>query len=762
MTAAATASAVGKCTTVPILEAKLIPPAPRTGTIPRTGLVNQLRVIRDAALTVLNAPAGYGKTTVLAEWARRDERPFAWLSVDEGDNDPVTLLTHLAVAFDRVQPLGEAVFDNLASARPPVGRVVAWLGRWLASSREPLVIVFDDVHHVTEPASIRVLSTLVAHLQGPSQLALGTRHEPALPLARLRAEGRLVEVGIDDLRLTAREASALLRAAGVDRSEDEVAELTRRTEGWPAGLYLAALSQRVPGARSKAWAVGADVFFSDYFRHEVLADLPDRDFEFLTRAAILETMCGPLCDAVLERSGSAAELEAVARSNLFLVPLDHERRWYRFHHLFRSMLRDELERREADAVPKLTARASAWFEASGDPDAAIHYAEAAGDRDRVAALVEAAAFRAYHTGGFEQVQRWLLPLDDDALLERHPPIAVIGAGIHLVGGHAAAAERWLSVADRCGSDTTMPDGSPLSGWRAVIHAAMCKDGVDRMRECAELAVTAVPHLSALTANGHLLLGVARLLADDDAASADSHFAEAFEIASSTGATDTACIALAERSLLAGARGDFRAEQALSEHARDAVKEAEIAGYGTSAITFAASARSALRHGNWTRSQDDMQHALDLLPQLTFTLPCLAVQVRLELARMQLALRDRSRAEALLMDVEAILARRSALGVLVAQTDELRASMAETRADSGWPSTLTGAELRLLPLLTTHLSFREIADRLYVSRNTVKTQAISVYRKLGVSSRSAAIECAVSLGLVDARSGNGAGELRESR
>ena len=268
-----------------------------------------------------------------------------------------------------------------------------------------------------------------------------------------------------------------------------------------------------------------------------------------------------------------------------------------------------------------------------------------------------------------------------------------------------------------------------------------------MREDAEIAVrTAVPG-SQTTATASFGLGMSYVLAGDDAL-ADPLLAEAAQLAIEVGATDNATLALAARSLLASGRNEAEAAETLALQARELVDAARLDDYATSALTYVASTRSALRNSNWTRALKDLDRATSLAPLLTYALPWLAVSVRLELVRAHLALVNWGRAVALMAEVDELLARRPDVGVLRRQAEDLQSQLAAGRQpEDNWASSLTGAELRLLPLLTTHLSFREIADRLFVSRNTVKTQAISVYRKLGVSSRSEAIERAAELGLV---------------
>ena len=263
------------------------------------------------------------------------------MSVDEKDNDPIVLLTYVAVALDRVSPLDPSVFDSLALAGVSVeGTVVPRLGAALAKMSEQVVLVLDDLHLLDNPACLDAIEALTRHVSEGSQMALSARGPPALPLAALRTRGLALEIGPDELRMNEAEARQLLSAGGLDLADDRVAELTERTEGWPAGLYLAVLSIRARGPKAKGAAPfsGSDRFVSDYLRSELLAHMPADDLRFLTRTAVLKGMSGPLCDEVLEASGSAAALESYARSNLFVVPLDANGEWYRYHHLFQELL----------------------------------------------------------------------------------------------------------------------------------------------------------------------------------------------------------------------------------------------------------------------------------------------------------------------------------------------------------------------------------------------------------------------------------------
>jgi LuxR family maltose regulon positive regulatory protein len=407
------------------------------------------------------------------------------------------------------------------------------------------------------------------------------------------------------------------------------------------------------------------------------------------------------------------------------------------------------ERRDPDVVVELNRRAAAWCEANGAPEEAVTHAHAAGDFDCLARLVGKLALPMCATGRTAIVEEWLGWFDDERL-ERYPAVAVLGAWVHLLRGRGAAAKQWLSVGERSSFDGDLPDGSrSLEPWIAVVRAAICRDGVERMRIDAELAVRDLGAASGWRPAANLLLGVAQVLLDEDE-QGDESLADAAEAAESAGATTTRIVALAERSLLSAARGNDAGAEALAVQARALIDEGQVGDDLLSAIAFAASVRQGLRRGNLVEARADLRQAYTLTPQLTHSIPWYSVQTHLELGRAELALLNTPGARARLSAAAEILSRRPQLGALNAQSDALHAEAAKfAGVCKDRSTTLTKAELRLLPFLTTHLSMPEIAEHLFVSRNTVKSQAITLYRKLDASSRSAAIAKAIELGLIDA-------------
>jgi LuxR family maltose regulon positive regulatory protein len=460
-------------------------------------------------------------------------------------------------------------------------------------------------------------------------------------------------------------------------------------------------------------------------------------------------------DPGLERLGWVlAELED---SNLLLVPLDRRREWYRYHHLFRELLLTELQRRQPELVAELHARAARWCEANGLEELAVDHAQAAGDADRVARLVAGLVFPAWTGGRVETVQRWLGWFEERGLVERYPMVAVQGALIQAMVGRPAAAERWANAADHL---TTAPDatadvtaqtprdGSTMEGYLAMLRALLCRHGVGQMRTDAEAALAGLSPTNPWRTATFIVLAMAELV-DGQTDRADATLAHAVEVGRQARALPAVSSALAERCLLAVGRGDWYQAEALAEQALAIVTPGRLDDYIMSPLVHVAAARTALHRGAVPVAREHLARAARLRPLLTYAIPLMAVNTLLELGRAYLMLEDLAGARVVLRQARDILQLRPDVGVLPGQVEELWSGLDKARTANQGASSLTTAELRLLPLLATHLSFREIGERLYISHNTVKTQAISIYRKLGASSRSQAVQRLQELGLVGA-------------
>ena len=730
-----------------LVGVKLAAPSARPGMVAKADAIGRLCGSTVPFATVV-APAGYGKTTLLAKWVEADPRPFAWVALDGRDDDAVVFLRYIAAAIHGVEPLPAEVFEALSG---PGGSTwtnrVPRVGSALGALERPLVLVLDDLHAVGNPSCLDVLAALVGYVPAGSQIAVASRDRPGLPIARWRAHGLVHEIGVADLRLDEQEAKLLLEAAGVELQPDALSLLTEQTEGWPAGLYLAALSLQA-GAPSPAGSTGDDCFTSEYFRLELLSRLPPAEAEFLKYTSVLDRMCGGLCDAVLETTRSAHTLESLMHRNLFVVPLDRQDEWYRYHHLFGQLLRNELERSEPEILPELNRRAMAWCIANDLPEAAVVYGHAAGETDTVAGLIDALALAVHYDGRRETLEEWLGWFSDDDF-RRYPALAVEAAWVRALTGRPADAERWLGLAGGATSTIPLSDGSAtIEPWVATLRAGMMPDGLEQALADADLALRQLsadsgwrPAALCLRGAAHALLGITDRAAEDLTA--------AVRVGLASGAAEVVILAQAQLGLLAANQGAWGEAGQRARAAQALVDETGLGDYSSSSLAYVAVARVALHEARPEDARAALTRAHRLRPLLDHGLPWLTIQVGLELARAHLALAEAGAARTVLSETERVLEVRPHMGSLIEDARGLRERLAATSGSEGaWAMSLTGAELRLLPYLATHLMFPEIASRLFISRNTVKTEAVAIYRKLGVSSRSEAIERAVQVGLLE--------------
>jgi LuxR family transcriptional regulator, maltose regulon positive regulatory protein len=728
----------------PILESKLASPAWRSGLIARPRLVERLEARTGVPLVVLAAPAGYGKSTVLAEWSTATPRQAIWLQLDERDDDPAVLLGYLAVAIDRAIGIGPATVAATGGVGPSIwATAVPTLGSAIAHAETPFLLVLDDLERLHNQESLDVIVALAAHLMEGSQIAIATRSIEGLPIARLLAADRLALLERDDLRLDDDEAMAVLNGVGRRRSMDEVRELNAVAEGWPAGLYLNALrsGDDAPDGTTAMKPAGHQLV-GEYLRTELLDRLTDHEVRFLVRTAPLERLSAPLCDYVLGSSDSADTLDSLERSNLLLIPFDGERHWYRYHSLLHEFLLEEATHREPEGVRELNRRASEWHEEADDLDAALRYALAASDLDRVRRLLPRQSQQAFNAGHAETVRRWYDWLEGHENGDADPTTAWFGAIFFAFVGDPGRAERW---ADAASSSVVSDEVTTALGL--FVQAVLCRDGVDAMRRDADAAAAALPVTHPFGPAARLLAGIARDLAGEPD-QADAQMADALDIALASRHINSATgLGLVERASLAIRRGAWAAAEGHVRLARSMVRDGHLEEQVVGLAVDAVSARIAAHRGAVQQARADLAHAQRLRPMLNHAIPWLAVRVRIDLAATHLALGDPSGARLLMTEVAEITARRGRLGALEGEVKEIGQRLEAAGGMTLGSSTLTVAELRLLPLLATHLTFPDIAERMVLSTNTVKTQAKSIYRKLDASSRSEAVEQALAFGLL---------------
>ena len=542
----------------PILATKLYIPPLRPHVVLRPRLLERLNEGLHRKLILISAPAGFGKTTLVSEWLGGCEQPAAWLSLDEGENDLTRFLTYLVAALQTIAAtLGEGVLGVLQSPQPPpTEAILTALLNDLSTLSDQFVLVLDDYHVLEAKAFDQALTYLVEHLPPQMHLVIVTREDPQLPLARLRARGHLTEVRAGDLRFTPAEAAAFLnQVMGLTLSAEDIAALERRTEGWIAGLQFAALSlQGQPDATSFIRSfTGSHHFVLDYLVEEVLQQQPERVQTFLLRTSILDRLCGPLCDAVLlDASASGqATLDYLERANLFIIPLDNERCWYRYHQLFADLLRQRLHqsiasttRDEGKSIAELHIRASQWYEDHDLELEAFHHAAAAHDVERAARLVEGKGMPLYFRGAVAPVLHWLESLPK-TVLDAKPALWVMYASLLLVNGQTTGVEEKLQAAEAALQGTEADDQTRnLVGQIAATRAtlALARYQVEPMLAQSRRALEYLhPNNLASRTTAHWTLGVAYFLQGDRAA-ARRAYTEAIALSQASGDIFTTILA----------------------------------------------------------------------------------------------------------------------------------------------------------------------------------------------------------------------------
>ena len=723
-------------------------PLRRPGTIARPRLTDLLMAEPRASIVSIVAPPGYGKTTLLADWADLEDRSVAWLTLDEFDNDPSVFLTYVAAALDRIHPIDPSIGAALAAPgtgilAAAVPRLASELHRW----ERPGLLILDDVHRLVDPACLDALTALLEHLPEEFQVAVAGRTSPDLPVGRFRAHRDLLEIGRDELAFDAEETEALSAEAGYLMTREQARRLAATTEGWAAAIYLASLTRD----QSHAVAVGSgdvsgrDGYIAEYLRSELRPVLDDRDVTLLTRTSILEVVEPGLAETVAGLPDAPARLRRLARTNLLIREVTVDGGLYRYHLLLRDYLGADLARREPGSEPELHRRAAAWYSGSGRPELAIEHSIASGDTDATSRLVEAATLRTFLVGHGDRLLRWLRSFDD-AAFERRPSLAVDAAYVHALSGHAEAADHMADIVERATFSGATADGSAsFESARAMLRAVMIRRGPDDALANAEFAAAAEGPRSPWRTLALEALGSAHVLRGDDRA-ADEVLADAIDAAPKGGSYGFYALAL--RASLAMARRDWDAatSQARESHAR--FERMNNYGAASTLLVHAVAARVAIHRGDLARGREELIHAQLIRPLASYALPAVVVGALLEVARAYLAVADPAGAASAVSDAERIIRRRPDLGVLGTRLTEVRQQIRGSADSLAGPSTFTPAELRVLPMLATQLTFEQIGLRLHVSQHTVKTQSVSIYGKLGVSGRRQAIARAIDIGLLE--------------
>ena len=660
------------------------------------------------------------------------------------------LFALVARAVGRAIGTDAAAFNAESPGISVVGQVVPRILAALQAAPDPLVLVIHNIHEVFDQDARDAVDLLLHHLPPGVQLAVSSRRPVWLATPARRGRGELLELGPENLAFTTDEVAHLLDLTAGTAAPDELERIMAATDGWPAGVYLSSLSLRRHRSRpdgvtlpvATGAATGATV---EFIKDEVLSELQPDIRRFLRRSAVLDAMSGALCDSVLHIDGADRVLQSISRSNLLVVPIDAEGSWYRCHTLLRTALLDELAQQEPDLVPVLHERAAAWWEAAGSIDAAIHHELAAGHVAHAADLAATDILPAYYAGRLSAIERWLAEIGD-ADVEINPTLAVYAGWIAALTGRSAEALHWLDRVEHIDTVVDGPPDAPLFvSNRAALRGFLCAGGVEQMVADGELSSSLEPAWSRLRPVALGVLGTARWMQGDRLA-AVKVYTESIDAGIQTAAWVPLTRMLALRAALQLDLGDWDAAAEDVERSLTVIDAHNLAEYGTSAITYAVAARLALHRGDTTVARLELSKAMRLRELVSWATPWASVILRLQLIDAHLALGDPRGARIILREVDDVLHHRPRLGALNDMIEDRRRSLSKAGVGSR-TTTLTAAELRVLPYLQTHLTLAEIAERLYVSRNTLATEAKSIYHKLGATTRSEAIRRAREVGLL---------------
>jgi ATP/maltotriose-dependent transcriptional regulator MalT len=738
----------------PLLTTKFHAPDPRDR-VTRDGVLSRLTGAQQAKLVLIRAPAGWGKTTLLAQWllAEAARRRFAWVTLDRRDSDPVRFWTYAIEALRRLDPrIGAGSLAFLAVPRVNVARDVlpVLLGE-LAHLPAPVVLALEDYHSIEGEPVHATVRALLQDLPGTVTLAIATRSEPPLSLARLRARGQLVELDVRALRFSLQDSTTVLNEVhDLNLDREDVRRLHERAEGWPAGLYLAALSL---GNRSEsdrtdfiAGFAGSDRPVADYLMEAVLLAQEPEVRQFLVRTSMLDRLTGGLCDAVLDTAGSAATLDRLARSNLLLVELDERREWFRYHQLLRARLDAELAREDSSVVADLHRRAAEWHLAHGDLSEAIRHTIAAGDFGAAAELVARHwAARLMVTAGERTVEEWCAAMPN-RVLASDLRLCVARSYAALSMGRMDVAERWLTAAETAPLPAPFRDGfSSARGAVACVRAGYQWQSGDvaAAMSAAEEVLAAETGSSPWRGVGHAVIALT-YAAHGMWEQARASMAAWVEIGRRSGQGEPQISGLAYGAAWSTELQDWERATADAEASLRLAAELGYEEHWICACAHFARGRVLERSDQLDRAKVEMRRALVLARRGAG--PVTTAWLLTHLVRLLVTCRDPAGARACLEEAQAVLAGApdaAAVSGMVAAAGRHLSRAIEDRSGEA----LSDRERDVLRLLATTLTQREIGAELYLSLNTVKSHTRSIFRKLGASGREQAVARARELNLI---------------
>ena len=739
-----------------VVKPKLRAPSPHSGQLVRPRLLELLGESLHRKVTLISAPAGYGKTTLLSQWRHEveDSLSLAWVSLDEQDNDPVRLWTHVVEALRRVMPQEDLGADLLVGMSITGQRLIEtslpMLINVLTELPKQVILTLDDYQFVTDDDSHESMAFFMEHLPENVHLVLSSRTDPPLPLGRLRARGEMNEIRSEQLAFSEEEFATLLNGKlGLNIEFDDLSVLFGRTEGWPAAAYLASLS--LQNREDKHAFIdsfqGSNRYIVELLAEEVLEGIQEDVKEFLLISSVLRSMTGPLCDVVTSRDSSSQLLRDLARRNLFVVPLDEQGEWYRYHTLFSEFLRYELKSSRPELVPVLHGRASAWLEGEGYFDSAIRHAVAATDYEHASLLVARHWYGYVLAGQTKTVEGWFESLPEE-LVTQDATLLLARAWTCLLSGRGDDAERLLALAENTPHEGPLPDGAASIEVAVVIlRAVFGLGGIEvtlrDARRAAELDRDRTSPWAALIRVG---LGASLYLSGDPSV-ARKQFEDALRLTEARQPL-LRMISLSFLAIIATDEGHLDEAASYASEAQALVDRFGLHGVPQSSWVPIALGYVLAKRGDRVAARNELERGLSTQRALPALSPWPTLLALLTLAPVRSSCGDRDGARAALSEARSIVETHPDAGIfpelLERQERRLRTSK---RRDRSLNQEITDRELDVLRLLVGELSTRQIAQTLYVAPSTVRTQVKSIYRKLGVSSRGDAVDEAYARGVI---------------
>jgi LuxR family transcriptional regulator, maltose regulon positive regulatory protein len=727
-----------------ILEAKLRPPPARSEWMVRRRLLEELAGGGQRSVTLIAAPAGYGKTTVVTQWlaSRPATGKLAWISLDSTENESARLWTHIATALDRAGcSIARDIAGFIAAGRHDM--MTAVLPRIIdaiAVLPAEVTVLIDDFHIVRSGECNDQMEFFIKHLPLNAHLVLITRTDPILRLGRLRAAGQLAEIRAEDLAFTKDEVYSILASDGVQLSRDSISELVHRTEGWPAGVYLAALS--LVGRPDPAGFVhhfsGNNRFIGDYLTEEVLSRQTDDIRHFIIDMSILDRFSAPLCDYIRAKHDSATILRELKHTNLFLIPLDAEESWFRFHHLFGAVANSSLEAEQPGRAVMLHARAADWLSDNDYVDAAIEHALLARNGDRAAALVQRSWIRYFDAGLGTTVRGWLRALEATAADDNLPGV-VTAAWIAALSGEQEEMNRRLAQLSGMPQNVPLPDGTKSAESAAALIRGLFGFGgpLEMLASAQRAAELETDGNTPWYTTANTALGHANYVAGD--------LNTALAVLPKAAYSETApalvrILALSALSLTQAELGHYDRSRRSAEESMAVVESRSLQALPAVSLAFTALGQSQATSGELDKAMATLEHGLNLRRKLPGLSPWPSIHHLLVMGRVATMTGEISLAR-LLLEEAAVMMRqyRDGMAPMIARLEAAQQSLRESESGVPRSEPLTAREIDVLRRLAGSLSLGDIASELYLSPNTVKTHTSALYRKLGARSRSEAVK-----------------------